>query len=495
MDNKNILIVDDQVEIYEILKKQFRAQNFTIYHAFNANESMRAIDEHEIHLILMDVMMPQENGFDLTKRIRKDSEAHYIPIIMLTAKSEADDLIYGFEVGADDYVTKPFDFNELKARVLATLRRHEILQNDNNMAAMDPEFKKSYDEHNKELQKKIYYLSNLFDISNELHAALDINKLMDTALFALISHLGAKSTALLLSTDPTDETIYPISSKGFLEVDTRKMKIDRYGQLFHYFTVEEKPKFVSDLIKLENLSKEAKKLESVGVALIAPIKSGEILEGFVLLGNRLRNKAYTISEIDILKMFNSILSVALSNASMYEKIKELSYTDGMTALHNYRFFEMRLREELSRCARLGNDLGLIIMDIDYFKNYNDTLGHQAGDEALRIVARVLKSSARNVDICCRYGGEEFAVILPNVTVEGASIFADRLRQRIEKTKFPKEEIQPNGKLTCSIGVSVFPYDADNIDDLIHKSDLALYRAKKMGRNRIIMYKQSIEESK
>jgi diguanylate cyclase (GGDEF)-like protein len=282
-----------------------------------------------------------------------------------------------------------------------------------------------------------------------------------------------------------------LDSKGILEEKVAHISIDRFDELFKFFKDRDKPALVSELQETDAFKKSLEPIIDAGIVLIAPIHHGNHLDGFILLGDRIKDRSYSEDEIEVLKMFNSMLAVAITNASMYERIKELSYTDGMTQLHNYRYFEKRLSEELARAKRNKNGLSLLILDVDYFKNYNDTLGHQAGDEALRILSNVLRATARNVDIVCRYGGEEFAVILPHINYEGAEIFAERVREAVEAEKFPKEEVQPQGLLTVSVGVSYFPDHSEEISDLIYKADLALYKAKRTGRNKVVFYDESV----
>jgi len=187
-----------------------------------------------------------------------------------------------------------------------------------------------------------------------------------------------------------------------------------------------------------------------------------------------------------------MLSVATHNAQNYERLREMSYTDGMTGLHNYRFFRLRLKEELARARRESSSLSLLIMDVDHFKNYNDTLGHPAGDDVLRKVSNILKKSVRDNDIVARYGGEEFAIILPRATQGGAAALAERIRVKVEEAGFFREEVQPMGKVTISIGLASFPQDAPAETELISFADQALYVAKKSGRNQVIIAKD-IEE--
>ena len=211
--------------------------------------------------------------------------------------------------------------------------------------------------------------------------------------------------------------------------------------------------------------------------------------GILCLGSSVTGNEYPLDALEILGILTNMLSVALHNAQNFDQIKALSYTDGMTGLHNYRFFTMRLKEEIARSKRNDLYMALLILDVDYFKNYNDALGHPAGDEVLRQLSGILKSTIRDNDIVARYGGEEFAIILPSTNKEGALILAERLRIKIEQFQFSQENIQPNGKLTISIGVAVYPDNALTQEDLIVAADRALYFAKESGRNKVIVFSE------
>ncbi|MBI3755663.1 MAG: diguanylate cyclase [Deltaproteobacteria bacterium] len=167
-----------------------------------------------------------------------------------------------------------------------------------------------------------------------------------------------------------------------------------------------------------------------------------------------------------------------------EKLNELSITDGLTEVYNHRHFYERLTEEIKRANRYGRPLSLIIADIDYFKNYNDTHGHLTGDDVLKGVARCIRSNARENDMVARYGGEEFSIILPETGKDGAGDLAERIRRCIAGQPFPHKETQPGGNLTISLGVATFPDDANDVMSVIKKADDALYMAKEKGRNRV-----------
>lgn len=169
------------------------------------------------------------------------------------------------------------------------------------------------------------------------------------------------------------------------------------------------------------------------------------------------------------------------------RLREISVTDSLTGLFNKRYFDLRLAEEVARSRDTGQPLALLMLDIDYFKHYNDTFGHTAGDAVLREVARILRETSRQGDVPCRYGGEEFALILPGAGSEQALAVAERVRRAVAHHAFPGGAAQPEGRLTVSVGAAVFPADAAGAADLCQHADQALYRAKDAGRNAVRLF--------
>ena len=177
------------------------------------------------------------------------------------------------------------------------------------------------------------------------------------------------------------------------------------------------------------------------------------------------------------------------------KLQDMINIDGLTELYNHRYFCDILSDKVNY-GRINNQpVSMIFMDIDYFKNYNDTYGHQKGDDVLRKLGYIIKANIRTGDIPARYGGEEFAVILPNTTENEAMCIAEKLREKIESEYFEGEENQPNGKITTSIGVSVYPDKAKDEVELIKSADDALYRAKFFKKNRVEVYTSILDEIK
>jgi diguanylate cyclase (GGDEF)-like protein len=167
-----------------------------------------------------------------------------------------------------------------------------------------------------------------------------------------------------------------------------------------------------------------------------------------------------------------------------EALKTMAATDGLTGLYNFRYFKGELEKAVKSAGRFGRPVSLIMADVDWFKLYNDTNGHAAGDQCLKRVAEVFMKNAREVDISARYGGEEFAVILPETPVEGALKLAERLRARLAEEIIPYGELQPGGAVTISLGVASYPGDGTDAQSLLEAADRALYKAKEKGRNTV-----------
>jgi diguanylate cyclase (GGDEF)-like protein len=169
---------------------------------------------------------------------------------------------------------------------------------------------------------------------------------------------------------------------------------------------------------------------------------------------------------------------------MKEEAVRLSYTDDLTGIYNHRFFIEQLTREVERHKRYATPLSLLMIDIDYFKHYNDANGHLAGDQVLKAIAVLIQRGVRQTDIVARYGGEEFSAILTNTGKDGALEIAERVRKNVSDARFPNEIAQPNKDLTISVGAATFSSSISTLIDLIREADHALYKAKNRGRNRI-----------
>ncbi len=199
-----------------------------------------------------------------------------------------------------------------------------------------------------------------------------------------------------------------------------------------------------------------------------------------------RNVGIRVAALDYLSnVMGELARARIMDMSHYIQTARLAVTDGLTGLFNHRFLMDRLNHGISGCDKSGGKLSLLMIDIDYFKTYNDVNGHIAGDVALKEVAAVIRSSAKRGDLCARYGGEEFAVVAYRADKEGATRMAERLRGEVSSRSMPNEEVLPDGRLTVSCGVATYPDDAGDRGGLIQYADRALYVAKRTGRDKVV----------
>jgi diguanylate cyclase (GGDEF)-like protein len=221
-----------------------------------------------------------------------------------------------------------------------------------------------------------------------------------------------------------------------------------------------------------------------------PIAIGGRRVGVLNVTDKLGGGTYDKIDLSLLEIIGPQVALALERAEWQERATEfqlMSITDPLTALPNRRYLEERLGEELNRSKRYDYPMSFLMIDIDDFKAYNDTNGHQAGDVALQITAHCLKSALRSADVASRYGGEEFCILLPQTAIAEAGTIADRVRQRVSTTHFPHGKSQPLGRVTLSIGVATFSKYIDTPENIIAAADRALYQAKSLGKDQVQFY--------
>jgi diguanylate cyclase (GGDEF)-like protein len=215
---------------------------------------------------------------------------------------------------------------------------------------------------------------------------------------------------------------------------------------------------------------------------VVPLKAKDKVNGIILADNFVTKKPITKELMRLLIMLANQAGLAIENSQLYEKTVIRAHSDSLTDLWNHGYFQHLLYIELEDAKATKQPLSLIMLDIDDFKIYNDTLGHQAGDKILKELSDILKNQSRKMDFVCRYGGEEFAIILPRTDKKEAFLIAERLRQHVERHPFLHEEILPTKKLTISVGLASFPENGTLPSQIICASDKALYEAKHKGKN-------------
>ncbi len=225
-----------------------------------------------------------------------------------------------------------------------------------------------------------------------------------------------------------------------------------------------------------------------------PITMGGRKIGVLNVTDKIGGHNFNAVDLSLLDVIGPQIAVALERAEWQERATQfqlMSITDPLTGLLNRRYLEERLTEELNRSKRYSYPMSCLMIDIDDFKSYNDRNGHQAGDVALKITAHSLKAVLRSADIACRYGGEEFCILLPQTSLNEAGVIAERMRQKVTETDYPYGKAQPRGTVSVSIGISTFGKHIDTAESIIAAADRALYSAKHLGKNRIEFYVDSL----
>ncbi|MDD2716767.1 MAG: diguanylate cyclase [Candidatus Wallbacteria bacterium] len=342
--------------------------------------------------------------------------------------------------------------------------------------------------------KKIFELSALFQISQIISHSSGYQEVLDKILTQLIKLFGARRGSIMLLSDKND-LLKLTSVKLFRSEDGSIMS----GELKEQIEIKYGEGIAGQVVKtgIPVLSVDCSKdprfkqyvansnLKPPRTLISVPLVVKDKPFGVINLSDRTDNSSFTASDMELLLTISTQMAISLDNSKLYE----LAIRDGLTGLYIYRYFQIRLDEEIVRARRYKDPLTLIMVDIDHFKNFNDKFGHQQGDIVLREVAGIIQATARATDIACRYGGEEFGVILPNTAAEQAMILAERLRKKVESYPFPGQDNPLH--VTISLGLAEYPKMAGDKGGLISHADIALYSSKSCGRNRTSLYDEDM----
>lgn len=386
-----------------------------------------------------------------------------------------------------------------------------------------------------ELERLEWEFSMLFEISNAMRTTLKLDQILYIILTALTSHegLGFNRAMLFLVNNKEDvlEGIMGIgphtaeeAGKIWHAISESKMTLDDFISSYDVFKRDPDSK-LNQIVKgikiplredmgilaltilegmpFEITTHEAKKIVDPEIQkslntdffVTVPLRAKDKIVGAILVDNIFNKKPITKSGIKMLTMFASHAGLAIENSRLYEETVYLSNTDWLTKLWNYGKFHQHLSYEIEKSKISETQISLIMIDVDNFKNYNDTLGHMKGDEALKRLAIVLKNKSRKCDIAARYGGEEFGIIMPSTSRENAKLFSERLRVEIENVFANEPELDAAHRLTVSCGIATYPEDALSKSDLISHADIALYEAKHAGKNKTCLYSSSMKDNK
>ncbi len=338
---------------------------------------------------------------------------------------------------------------------------------------------------NKDLKRKLFDLNAVLGMVNNLYCIPEEERLFLVFSKMMQDHLGAKSVLIMLPEEKADDIVAKYSF-GTQLGNLSDLKIEKGKGLYGWI---KNGKELWSLYEMRKLSEEEvlRRLLREGFQIGAKLSFTPKRFGMVLLGEKSDGSKYRQIELQILAILVSMVVVTYKNIKHYKTIEELSYTDSMTGLYNYRYFYKRLTEEVFRAKRFSRKLALVIFDIDDFKIYNDTYGHQAGDQVLKQLGELLSLTVRSIDVVSRYGGDEFCVIMPESDQDECFKFMERLRRAIMNHSFKDENGGREHNITMSLGGAIYPYDARTVDRIIYCADMALLKAKSLGRNKSVMH--------
>jgi diguanylate cyclase (GGDEF)-like protein len=348
----------------------------------------------------------------------------------------------------------------------------------------------------KSLDRKVFDLS----VRNLINQAI-ISKSEDSVLKELlqivVDTIGSERSSMLIL-DPVEEKLNLKVSvcKNSLEETQNNTTVNEESSLktvafapgegFAGYALRHRKAVFSNDPENDPRFKKIEKAPKIKNLVSVPLFDEGKVIGVINVSNR--DEPFSDEDAQLLQAIADQVAIALQKARLYE----LAITDGLTGLFIHRYFQMRLESEIARANRNNETIALIMFDIDHFKKFNDTWGHQTGDRVLKMVADTVKQNVREkIDMAARYGGEEFAIIMPDTTLEGAHTFSERLRKAIES----KQIIHENSRLTVtiSLGCAVFPEHADTREQLICNADIALYNSKSLGRNCVSNYSINLAE--
>ncbi len=332
-----------------------------------------------------------------------------------------------------------------------------------------------------DLDYRIKSLSTLFEVGKAISSVLDFRQLQNMILETVAKVISAEKGSLMLLDD--SEQILTIGvAIGLSDEIAKDIRVEVGQSIVGYVVETGKPLFIKDVETDQTFMSIKKKNVQQGTLMCVPLIAKDKLLGALNVSKSTPN-SFSDKDFELFSNLATQAAIAIENARLYK----YAVTDEMTKLYNHRYFQLRLDEELQRADRYENHVSLLLIDVDHFKQFNDTYGHPEGDRVLKTVAKLIEKSIREIDIAARYGGEEFVVICPEKNGEGSLVPAERIRSTIESYDFRIDGKQV--PITISLGVSCYPDQARSKKELISKSDIALYYSKENGRNRASLFNQ------
>ena len=449
-----ILVVDDVPANVKLLEVRLLAEYFEVLTAFNGPDAIETCENGKVDVVLLDVMMPGMDGFEVCRRLKNDPATSHIPVVMVTALDQVSDRIRGLEAGADDFLTKPVNDLQLMTRVKSLVRLKMLTD---------------------ELRLRASTTRNIGieDLLSRNPQAVETH-----ARVLLIDERESSSERIcrmLRSVAEVDVSNDP--QVGFFQAAEQPYECVLVSTAFSKY----------DPLRLCSQLRSIDRTRFLPIILLADVGEDER----IIRGLELGINDYLIRPIDQQELTARLRTQVKRKryndelrASVTQTI-EMAVTDGLTGLHNRRYLDSHLQTLVDRATARRRPLSIMITDLDRFKSINDTHGHDGGDDVLREFSRRLRKNVRGIDLACRFGGEEFVVVMPDTEPHIAEKVAERIRAEIAQTPFAIGASGKTIEVTVSVGVSSLRRTGDTVEDLMKRADVALYEAKTGGRNRVV----------
>jgi two-component system cell cycle response regulator len=469
---ERILVVDDDPSILETLTTMLRFKGYATQVAMNGRQALDAVRSFDPALVLLDIMLPDIDGYEICRRIKSDPRTSDIPVLILSARTRREEVVSLLEIGATDYITKPFFLDEVIARVRTNL-----------------DAKKYRDRVRDEADQ----LAAMLQISQAVTSSLALQDVLGTIVQTLTDTVRLNRASILRVVDERRAQVVTTTDPD--EQAGRVLSLERYPEVVVAMD-ELRPIAVANHLTDPRLA---------GVRGLFPDETPRALLAVPLPYRRTDTSVYVLhverhhvpfspKEVRFCELVANAAANGIYNAQLFEekavdneRLERMANTDPLTGIHNHGFLYRRLGEEVERAIRYSSDLSCIMIDIDRFKAINDRYGHLRGDQVLRDIAHIIQGSIRKIDIGARYGGEEFVVLLPETNLEGGVQQAERIRREVKAHYFDAID---GGRVTVSCGVASLAQTRAGAerftpDHLIGAADNALYAAKGAGRDRTI----------
>jgi len=483
-----IVVADDDPSIRQTVTWLLTEHGYEVLAAANGEELFQLLELRLPDLLLLDVIMPGVDGIQALARIKSDERWRDLPVLMLSSVSAEDATATTLGLGADDFVRKPFRVKELLARIQAQLRMRALLRSAREaLRTTEQELSRAREEA--ESRRK------LVDILHEVTGDLSSDEIYHLLARRVARALTLTHCSVILAR-PGDRTGMVATAYENPGLRHREVVLDRYPEIRAALD-RGRPVLIEDVSasplfdRVREMWEREGERPTIRSVIALPFTLDRLQAGVFFLRRTVDEPPLTVDDVEFADTVVKAAVASIQKAQLLEnakadnaRLEALAHTDPLTQLLNRRALVARLAAELDRARRYDSVVSLLMIDLDHFKQVNDTHGHLAGDEVLREAAALFSAAVRSVDLVARYGGEEFVIVLPETRHDGATIFAERLREQIEAHRFPvvgSKVLQ----LTASIGVASYPSSGvESPEELFARADEALYRSKAAGRNQV-----------